>query len=214
MLRHFPCANLHPNPTIEGTEAHQHLQDVFFFHRLSTRCGFSKFLTMGEAQAPPNSCGLDADRTFYGARHPAAAAGRQDTGGVGRRQVGQQLFTHPCRNASAFEQLAEHLRFCQAAEGQSGLWSMACASPRVSCDFLSWSLCQQLLPPRMPDLICLSKSDSKPPSPSPPAVYLHLPCHPWHFLSLMINELLRAEPRGLWASSLPPPLSTGTLLSP
>lgn len=128
MLRHFPCVNLHPNPTIERTEVNQHLQDVFFFHRLSTQCGFSKFL---RAQAPPNSCGLDAGRTFYGARHPAAAAEWQDTGGVGRRQVGQQVFTHPCRNTAAFEQLAEHLRFCQPAEGQSGLWSMACASPPV-----------------------------------------------------------------------------------
>ena len=66
MLRRFPCPNLHPKSTTEGTEAHQHLQDVFFFRRLSTQCGFSKSLTMGEAQAPPNSYGLDADRTFYG----------------------------------------------------------------------------------------------------------------------------------------------------
>ena len=66
MLRRFPCPNLHPNSTIEGTEAHQHLQDVFFFHRLSTQCVFSKSLTVGEAQAPPDSYGLNADRTFYG----------------------------------------------------------------------------------------------------------------------------------------------------
>lgn len=104
---------------------------------------------------------------------------------------------------------------------------MACASPpapttppppgptqHVSCDFLSWSLCQQLLPPRMPDLICLSKSDSKPPSLSLPAVYLHLPSHPWHFLSLMINELLRVEPRGLWASSPPPSPQHGATSEP
>ena len=87
----FLCSNLHPNPTVEGTEALQHLQDVYFSHRLSTQRGFSKYLTMGKAQVPPNSYGLAADRTSYG-----AAAGHEagDEGGGGDIWGSSVLPTH------------------------------------------------------------------------------------------------------------------------
>ena len=183
MLRRFPCPNLHPNSTIEGTEAHQHLQDVFFFHRLSTQCGFSKSLTVGEAQAPPNSYGLDADRTFYGPDSLLQQLDGRTQAGWEEDRWGSSFLSTP---TEIFQHFNNWLNICTSANQlkvslASGLWHVLprprpppppTPSPRpprqhVSCDFLSWSLCQQLLPPRMPDLICLSKSDSKPPSLSP-----------------------------------------------